>query len=263
MAGTRFTANQGGLEPGTHTHAWNGRTAGGSLLGEGSWNLGVWYRLPGAPAFVFRSTYARIWVDRTRPVLRMDADLPVLTNQRELVVTGAVADAVMHTFGSVDGWVLVNGEPADLAYRHPARLFRQNRELAFSHRAVLEEGDNTITIHAVDAAGNASADTFTYLVILDPVAQLEITDLTASHYRYNRTELVVAGVTEAGAIVTINGQEIPLCEEGLTFAHPVQLNHGTKVLVIEARDPAGNPTTLTRKITVQGNQGPPTLTPVR
>ncbi|MEW6522859.1 MAG: S8 family serine peptidase [Bacillota bacterium] len=263
MAGTRFTANQGTLAPGTYTVNWNGRTSTGANLAEGGWNIGVWYQLPGSATFVFGATYARIWVDRTRPIIRMDAAFPGLTNQPELVVTGAVSDAAMHNFGGVAGWVMVNGVKAELSYRYPALLFPQNTELAFRQRVTLAEGENTIIIYAEDAAGNRSLDTFTYEVFLDTVAQLTLTELTAFHYRYNRTELVVAGITEAGAVVTINGVEVVVCPEELAFAHLVELDKGTNVLVIEATDPAGNTTTLTRMITVQSNKQPASLIPVR
>jgi minor extracellular serine protease Vpr len=169
MAGTRYTANRGAAQPGEVRFAWNGRTSTNQLLAEGSWNLGVWYRLPGSATFSFSTTYARFYVDRTAPVIGLDAPAPGgFTNQPLLTLTGAVSDSGMYSYGAVAGRVDVNGQPAELFLRAPAARFpAQNSELAFSHEAALQEGPNTFTVFAEDRAGNRGSATFTFTLRLD------------------------------------------------------------------------------------------------
>lgn len=262
MANTRFTADQGPAGVGTVTYNWNGRTAAGLNLGEGGWNMGVWYQLPGSSTWQFSLTYARLHADRTAPQIRIAVAPPAATNNPVLTITGAVSDAAMSTYGAVAGTVFVNGQAADLTTRTPAQLFTTLQEIVYSHSVKLNEGANTITIQAVDAAGNKSA-VLTYNVVLDTMAELALTNLGgAAQYQYNSTALVVEGKTEAGATVTINGETVTVNED-LTFAHPVTLVNGTNVLVIRAVDALGNTTTAEKRITVQAVRGTPVLTPVR
>lgn len=168
MAGTRFTANQGAAQPGLRTFRWNGRISTGSLLAEGSWNIGVWYRLPGSTTFTFSLTYARFFVDRTAPVFLVDAPAPGLVSNPRLTLAGAVSDSGMYTWGAVGGRVAVNGQPAELFLRAPAVRFpAQNSELAFSREVSLSEGMNTVTLYAEDSSGNRSTATYTYELRLD------------------------------------------------------------------------------------------------
>jgi minor extracellular serine protease Vpr len=168
IAGTRYTASQGAAQPGSITTRWNGRTSTGQLLAEGSWNIGVWYRLPGSTTFTFGLTYVRFVVDRTAPVIAMDAPAPGLSNTPRLELSGAVSDATLHGFAEAAGRVDVNGQPAELFLRAPAVRFpQQNSELAFTRELALREGVNTLTVYAEDGAGNRSEATFTYELRLD------------------------------------------------------------------------------------------------
>lgn len=168
MAGTRFTASQGAAGPGRIATRWNGRTSAGQPLAEGSWNMGVWYRLPGSTTYTFSPTYVRFVVDRTAPIIAMDAPAPGLLNTPRLTLSGAVSDAAMHSFAEAAGRVDVNGQPAELFLRAPAERFpQQNSELAFTHEPTLREGVNTLTVYAEDGAGNRSSATFTYELRLD------------------------------------------------------------------------------------------------
>lgn len=171
MTNTRYTANQGPAQPGRITTRWNGRTSAGLLLAEGNWNIGVWYRLPGSTTFTFGLTYVRFVVDRTAPVIAMDAPAPGLINTPRLTLAGAVSDAAMHSFAEAAGRVDVNGQPAELFLRAPAVRFPlQNSELAFTQEVTLREGVNTLTVYAEDGAGNRSTATFNYELRLDTQA---------------------------------------------------------------------------------------------
>ena len=179
QAGTRFTANQGATGIGAKTYSWNVRTSTGQTLGAGHWNLGVFYKLNASDTtFTFSSTsLARFFVDKTAPLIAVETTLPSLTNQNVVTVKGAVGDSGMFTLGEVGGFVLVNGQKADLFPRVPGTAFNINSELAFDIDVTLNEGQNSIVVYAQDAAGNRSTQTVTLTTSLDSIAPVT----TATH----------------------------------------------------------------------------------
>jgi len=173
-AGTRFTANQGATATGTKSFSWNTRTSTGQTLAAGHWNMGVWYKLNASDtAFTFSTTLERFFVDKTAPLIIVESTLPSTTNQNVVKVQGAVADSGIFTLGEVGGWVLVNGQKADLFPRVPATAFASLgvvSELAFDLDVTLTEGQNSIVIYSEDAAGNRSTQTVTLKTSLDSIA---------------------------------------------------------------------------------------------
>lgn len=177
--GTQLSAVQPATAAGAKTFQWNVRTPSGQQLGEGNWQIGIWYKLTAsAPTYTFSTNaYVRMFVDKTAPVIALEGGLAALTNERTVTVRGAIADTGMFTWGEVGGTVLVNGEPADLFPRAPTVVFQGtgwNSELAFDKVVTLAEGANTITIYAQDAAGNRSSQTFTLSTSLDSIAPVSV-----------------------------------------------------------------------------------------
>ena len=173
--GTVLSAVQPATPAGARTLSWNVRSATGGQLGEGNWQIGIWYKLSSTEtAYTFSTNaYVRMFVDKTAPVIALEGSLPALTNDGTVIVRGAVADTGMFTWGEVGGKVLVNGQTADLFPRAPTVVFKGtgwNSELAFDKVVTLAEGANTITIHAEDTAGNRSSQTFTLSTSLDSIA---------------------------------------------------------------------------------------------
>ena len=172
--GTQLSAVQPATAAGAKSFQWNVRTAAGQQLGEGGWQIGVWYKLAATDAYVFSTNaYARMFVDKTAPVIALEGTPAALTNQGTVTVRGAIADSGMFTWGEVGGKVLVNGQPADLFPRAPTVVFQGtgwNSELAFDKVVALAEGANSITIYAEDSAGNRSSQTFTLSTSLDSIA---------------------------------------------------------------------------------------------
>ncbi|HYC90232.1 MAG TPA: hypothetical protein VEO54_13535, partial [Thermoanaerobaculia bacterium] len=177
--GTRFTVNQGATGVGPKSVSWNVRTSAGQTLGAGHWNIGVFYKLNASDTtFTFSSTsLARFFVDKTAPLIAVETTLPSLTNQNVVKVKGAVGDSGMFSLGEVGGYVLVNGQKADLFPRVPGTAFGINAELAFDIDVTLTEGQNTIVVYAEDAAGNRSTQTVTLSTSLDSIAPVT----TATH----------------------------------------------------------------------------------
>ncbi|HEX6159429.1 MAG TPA: S8 family serine peptidase [Thermoanaerobaculia bacterium] len=172
--GTQLSAVQPATAAGAKTMQWNVRNAAGAQLAEGNWQIGIWYKLAATDAYTFSANaYVRIFVDKTAPAIALEGDLPALTNNGTVTVRGAIADSGMFTWGEAGGKVVVNGQPADLFPRAPTVVFQGtgwNSELAFDKVVTLAEGANTITIHAEDAAGNRSSQTFTLSTSLDSIA---------------------------------------------------------------------------------------------
>jgi minor extracellular serine protease Vpr len=180
--GTRFTANQGATAAGTKTFPWNVRLATGQTIAAGHLAVGIWYKLNASDtAFTFAATaQARLFIDKTAPLIVVETTLPSTTNQNVVKVQGAIADSGMFTLGEVGGTVLVNGQRADLFPRVPATAFASlgvNSELAFDIDVTLSEGQNSIVIYAEDAAGNRSTQTVTLSTSLDTIAPVT----TATH----------------------------------------------------------------------------------
>lgn len=202
LAGTRFTVNQGSSAAGSKTIRWNGRTSIGQLLGEGNWNMAVWYQPVGSSTFVVSSNaYARFFVDRTAPVIGLDATPQALTNSSTITVRGAVGDVGMYTWGEVGGAVRVNGANADLFHRAPAQLFTlQNSELAFTATVTLAEGENSFTVYSQDAAGNRSSTTFNLDVTSDTIAPVTYATATpaANAFGWNNTTVGLAFASTDG-----------------------------------------------------------------
>ena len=108
----------------------------------------------------------------------------------------------------------------------------------------MSEGANTVTISAVDLAGNINTRTFT--VYLDTAAP----DLTVFTPRdglwTNLSKVLVTGATEQGATITINGQNTNVIST--VFSGYVTLIEGPNRVDIVAKDLAGNLRTETRTV---------------
>ncbi|HEX6177420.1 MAG TPA: S8 family serine peptidase [Thermoanaerobaculia bacterium] len=189
-AHTRLSLNQGAAAAGTKTFAWPVRAYTTNAqnqtvvqtLGAGTWSVGVFYKLAGEAQFTFSGAYARVYVDKTAPLLVVETALPSLTNTRVVVVRGAVADSGFFSWGETGGWVLVNGQKADLFPRVPATAFAASHglvsELAFEIEVTLAEGQNSITVYAEDASGNRSTQTVNLATTLDSIAPLSAASTT-------------------------------------------------------------------------------------
>jgi minor extracellular serine protease Vpr len=244
-AHTRFTANQGPLDPGMKTIPWNVRNSTGGGL-TGVWSIGVYYRLVGSSTFAFGNAYGRLYVDNVAPLIGIDPGVPALTNQPEIVIRGAVGDVGMWTFGEVGGAVFVNGQRADLYPRAPAQIFTaNNNELAFQITLQLTEGANEVAIYAEDAAGNRSAATIEFTIVLDTVPPV-ITFAGARTYTVDEVVEVTCTATDAGsgvASTTCGGAPLLLTDAW-------RLPLGPTTVSATATDYAGNTTNASATVTV-------------
>ena len=108
----------------------------------------------------------------------------------------------------------------------------------------LVEGENRISIMAEDAAGNRNMTV--RLVTLDTLEPVLSVD-TLNGSKTNLSTLRLAGWTDAGSEVTVNGQIVPVGTDG-RFITNISLVSGNNTISITARDRAGNTASLTRVV---------------
>jgi flagellar hook assembly protein FlgD len=119
-----------------------------------------------------------------------------------------------------------------------------NADGSFLHQLILEQGDTTLHFVATDSVGNiATLDRVVHLKMGAATIQVNIADgATVAD-----PNLQLVGKVEPGSQVTVNGQPVAVSVLG-DFQVITPLNSGTNTINIEARDQAGNVTTLTRSV---------------
>ena len=125
---------------------------------------------------------------------------------------------------------------------------------AFVTSVPIVEGPNAIAVTARDGVGNWGSN---YIrVERDTVAPALSIASPMEGDRTNRTRLLVAGTTEAGASVTVQGQAATVI--ATSWEATVTLVDGTNALAVEAVDDVGN--RATRGVTVVLDRTPPSIT---
>lgn len=117
----------------------------------------------------------------------------------------------------------------------------------FAVTYALSEGLNTLTITAVDRAGNNN--TIVRTVTFDTI-EPDITVLSPTPNLVTaRADLTVSGSVEAGIqTVFVNGAPVPTVRGA--FIKVVRLDEGPNVITLQAWDPAGNPATSSVVVTL-------------
>jgi|GEM_PF-3891623 len=111
----------------------------------------------------------------------------------------------------------------------------------------LNEGPNIITVKAVDLAGNTKI--YSFNVTLDTtVPSLILNKPALTVFRTTAGTLVLTGVTEPGANLTLNGKVVPLAPDG-TFTYKMKLRVGRNNLSLTSKDKAGNANTISLAVT--------------
>jgi len=159
-----------------------------------------------------------ILVDATPPTITLTAPTAVLTGNASVVVAGLVSEPV--------ALLTVNGAPASVA-----------ADRSFSIILNLTEGQNVITIVAVDFAAHAGMAT--PIVVVDTTAPALSVTTPVNLAVFGRAVVRVAGTTEAGAILTVNGVLVAVRPTG-AWSVDLALPDGSQGIVTVASDYAGN-----------------------
>jgi flagellar hook assembly protein FlgD len=124
----------------------------------------------------------------------------------------------------------------------------------FNVDVLLEEGENVLRVQATDPVGNETAVERRVFLKLQP-PPITITSVQEGA-QVSEPSLLVAGQTEAGAIVRVNGQEVAIDTQG-GFQNVVNLVDGLNLIRVEALDRANNAAVTTRSVTYTANVSRP------
>ncbi|MEM2869756.1 MAG: right-handed parallel beta-helix repeat-containing protein [Thermoplasmata archaeon] len=144
-----------------------------------------------------------------------------LTNQPILTVTGFSEGGARLLLGAKETFV-------------PGR---EDQRMDFSIPLTLAEGENTLVIRTVDAAGNSN--TTVRRVVLDTIPPGISIDSPADRSCTTRASIYVMGRTEPRVRLLVSGQETPVGASG-SFTQEVTLGTGINKITVRAVDPAGN-----------------------
>lgn len=202
-------------------------------------------QLNGAPGS--RLTLCAVATDVAAPRIRIAAPVPqLITRERKLDVTGVVLD-------ETPVGVTVNGTTATVEANSPGETSFQAAAVALA-----VEGENRLTVTAIDAAGNRTDSTRTVIRDTEPPV-VTITSLGESSVVADSTILVKGTVTDrTQTTANMNGTVLTLAPTTGAFEQSVRLAAGTNFVSITATDAAGNATTVVRQVT--RDDTPPTLT---
>ncbi|MEW5759209.1 MAG: kelch repeat-containing protein [Candidatus Thermoplasmatota archaeon] len=160
------------------------------------------------------SIVINVVLDTVEPLLLI-VPLPDFTNQTEIKIKGEVEE---------NAEVFVDGKKIEV----------MNGK--FSKTIKLNEGENNITIYAIDKAGNINK--IEKRIILDTIPP-SIQLLEPKHNKTKLKEIIIKGKTEPKAKIYINGIEVNVDDKG-EFIYTVKLSKGKSIIEIRAIDILGN-----------------------
>lgn len=178
--------------------------------------------------------------DSTPPALTVSQPINgSLTNQNSVAVSGTVSDANAVT-------VKINGTAVSV-----------NAQGAFLSGVPLNEGLNTITVLATDAAGNSASVTRTVRKDSTPPT-LTITQPAEGTITKDASISVSGSVFDSTTVtLLVNGTHVTVGTNG-SYTTLVSLNEGQNTVSVSATDAAGNTTTVSRHVIK--DTAPPSLT---
>jgi hypothetical protein len=168
------------------------------------------------------------WIlDTMAPVFeRNPVATPTTTDQDAVAISGEVRDPITLSESAV---------PASIRLHIDGQLVPVRADGTFAAILTLAEGVNNLTVTATDAAGNfvssvvtVTRDSFAPALVLDDIPG-----------RVASASLLISGVTEPGAQLSINGQGVTVLSDGV-FEKEVFLARGQNVIEVRSEDRAGN-----------------------
>ncbi|MGD9101706.1 MAG: FlgD immunoglobulin-like domain containing protein, partial [Anaerolineae bacterium] len=115
----------------------------------------------------------------------------------------------------------------------------------FNVDVLLDEGENTVRLETTDQVGNETAvERQVFLKLQPPPISLSTVQ---EGLEVHEPSLLVAGQTEVGAVVRVNGAEVAVDTQG-GFQNVVNLVEGLNLVRVEAIDLAGNVSVTTRSV---------------
>lgn len=183
----------------------------------------------------FRSKDAGVFKkeDKIPPAAARLLDIPEATNEKKLDLKG---------FGEEGSkaQLFLNNEKLDEQIIDTTGIFTFDG-------IKLEKGENSIFVLLTDRSGNEAQPSRTYTIEYDNESpKLTVTEPEGNEHTGGKL-VTIAGVSEEGAYVTVNDRFARVKEEG-GFEIKVSLEEGENKIKVEAKDKAGNITTIEKII---------------
>lgn len=129
---------------------------------------------------------------------------------------------------------VLNGEKSD--------EFAVEDDGSFENELTLDQGENSLTLYAIDEAGNESNATKSYVIVFDnQPPMLEVSSPIDGEIIVGKNNqiLSVSGKTEPEAKVYVNGKVTFPNTEG-NFTYTFRLEEGENIITVESIDEGGN-----------------------
>ena len=165
--------------------------------------------------------------------------LPAYTREPQLQLTGKVPSFAVQAGRSVQ--FVLNGAVVATTLLDASG--------AFNSTLTLKEGANTIAVALIADRDVVAASS--YSVVLDRTPPTMTLTQPAPGSTVDAKNVVVAGTTEPGSTITVNGRIVVITPEG-AFTDSFSAAPGSLQITVVARDRAGNETT--QKVTVTAQQ---------
>jgi len=165
--------------------------------------------------------------------------LPAYTREPQLQLTGKVPSFAVQAGRSVQ--FVLNGAVVATTLLDASG--------AFNATLTLKEGANTIAVALIADRDVVAASS--YSVVLDRTPPTMTLTQPVAGSTVDAKNVVVAGTTEPGSTITVNGRIVVITPEG-AFTDSFSATPGSLPITVVARDRAGNETT--QKVTVTAQQ---------
>ncbi len=179
-------------------------------------------------------------VDEAGNSTTINRSIELVTTAPELVINSPAEDAWINS-----PKVTVEGQaPAGVTLKINNQPVPLSPDGSFRYDLLMDEGDQHIQVTAIDDIGNeTSVDRIVHIKTRGPTLAVNI----AEGAIFNDPQLQLTGTTSPGALVTINHAVIAVGTLG-DFQSTIHLLEGENIINIDARDQAGNATSLTRHV---------------
>lgn len=160
----------------------------------------------------------------------------------QIPVISAPPRATSDTTLQISGFGEAKSTIQSVVNKKEANSITASDDGSFDIEVALEEGDNTIAFYSVDAAGNESALSREFSVVVKltpPSFTLDEPKPGQVFETVSNRIITVSGVTDEGSRVFLNNRVLRSTSDG-TFSGTIQLSEGTNVLVFRVVDIAGN-----------------------
>ena len=165
----------------------------------------------------------RSWDSAAPSISLVRSSAGVVTNKDLTVISGVVSESASLTVAGIPATVRADG--------------------SFEVPVSLVEGANTITLVAVDPAGNQGSSSLTVTRDSTPPA----VTIDALPTEVSASTIAVSGTVESAIpFVTVNGQ--PVTVTNGRYSASVTLSFGSNVIFVEATDAAGNRATTSTAV---------------